>query len=526
MLPMSYLKKNKAALIAALVIIALIPSAIFLFHPGFPVTDDGDWMIIRFSAFYQALLDGQFPTRFLGRLNFGYGYPVANFLYPAFMYLATPIKAAGLSFIDSIKVISALSMVAGGAFMFLYARKMFGDISAVAASLFYTYAPYHLFDLYRRGSVGEILALAVVPFIFWQLERKSLFFASTGIALLIISHNTLALLFTALIFLYLVIKLYEVKFKRKVIYEYLLVALFGIGISSFFWIPAIFELPFTVFASTRVSDVSGYFADMNLIGLSALTILIIAATPFIQGLKDAGREVFLFALVSILSLFFASFLSQIFWLVIPANFIQFPFRLLSLTIFSLGLLLAFGLSRLPTKYALATGIFVFTIVLFDSRDFALSQKYSDNPDTFYSTNEATTTVADEYMPIWVREKPAKHFDNKVEIVKGEGKVSDVFYNSSNITFNYSSETPSIIRINTIYYPGWVAFSNGVQKAIFYDNNYGLMDIKLESGDQRINLSFGETPLRFAASIISIFSLVILPFWILRQRVLKIIRLKI
>ena len=50
-----------------------------LFYRGFFVTDDGDWMIIRLSAFYQSLAEGQFPVRFLGRLYHNYGYPVANF---------------------------------------------------------------------------------------------------------------------------------------------------------------------------------------------------------------------------------------------------------------------------------------------------------------------------------------------------------------------------------------------------------------------------------------------------------------
>src|SRR3989344_3219366 len=70
-----------------ILLLLMIPSIWFLLLPGFFESDDGEWMIIRFSAFYQALADGQFPVRFLGRLNNGYGYPVADFLYPGFMYL-------------------------------------------------------------------------------------------------------------------------------------------------------------------------------------------------------------------------------------------------------------------------------------------------------------------------------------------------------------------------------------------------------------------------------------------------------
>src|SRR2546421_9202065 len=38
-----------------------------------------------------SLRHGQFPVRFLPRLNHGYGYPVADFLYPLFMYIGVPL---------------------------------------------------------------------------------------------------------------------------------------------------------------------------------------------------------------------------------------------------------------------------------------------------------------------------------------------------------------------------------------------------------------------------------------------------
>src|SRR3989344_6737896 len=76
-----------------------------IFHKGFFVSDDGEWMVIRLSAFYQSLRDGQFPTRFLDRLNSGYGYPVSNFLYPGFLYVGSILHVMGFSFVDSVKLI-------------------------------------------------------------------------------------------------------------------------------------------------------------------------------------------------------------------------------------------------------------------------------------------------------------------------------------------------------------------------------------------------------------------------------------
>src|SRR3989344_2018785 len=187
------LKNNKHYFF--ILFLLLIPSVYSLFLPGFFQSDDGEWMVIRFSAFYQALADGQFPVRFLGRLNFGYGYPVADFLYPGFMYLATPLQILGLGFVNSIKIILLISMVGGAIFTFAWLSKLFDKTSALIGSIFFAYTPYHLFDLYKRGSVGEVLSIGILPFILWQLERKSVFWTVIGIFLLILAHNTLAVLF-------------------------------------------------------------------------------------------------------------------------------------------------------------------------------------------------------------------------------------------------------------------------------------------------------------------------------------------
>src|SRR5690606_8877612 len=87
------IRKNKRIYLFLILsfLVSMIP-VLFLFREGFFLSDDGEWMVIRFSAFYQTLLDGQIPPRFFGRLNHGFGYPIGTFLYPAFFYFATPFK--------------------------------------------------------------------------------------------------------------------------------------------------------------------------------------------------------------------------------------------------------------------------------------------------------------------------------------------------------------------------------------------------------------------------------------------------
>lgn len=509
-----YLKSNTVILF--LLLILSVPAIYSLLHSGFFATDDGEWMVIRFSAFYQALRDGQFPVRFLERLNNGFGYPVANFLYPGFMYLGIPIHILGFDFVNTIKIIFGMSLIGSGAFTYLWLSKIFNKYSAFIGSLFYLYTPYHLFDSYKRGSIGEVLALAVIPFILWQIERKSLFWISIGIAFLILSHNTLALLFLPLITVYVIIVRADDSESRtrKFTYRNFLSLIFGLGLSSFFWLPAIFELQYTRFSQTQVSDFKNYFADINLIGISSLLILVLSIFFFYKARSwlrsDLNSRLFLFfSIITILSIFFSSQLSSSLWNFLPSSFIQFPFRLLSYLILSVSFLSAYIIYHLKGNTRYLFSIIIISILAFSALSYIKPSEFFNKEEGFYATNEGTTTVQDEYMPKWVKEKPTEHFKEKVEIISGKGSIGNLIHNSKKISFNTQLSVDSKVRINTIYYPGWKAYVDGVQPSIQYDNPHGVMELSVPKGNHNINLSFSETLLRLFADILSILFLFLL-----------------
>lgn len=491
-------------------VLLIIPSVFFLFLPGFFESDDGEWMIIRFSAFYQALADGQFPVRFLGRLNHGYGYPVANFLYPGFMYFAVPIHILGLNFISSIKAVLVFSMLGTAIFSYFWLSKFFDRLSAIAGVLVLTYTPYHLFDLYKRGSVGELFAFVWVAFVLWMIEAKNAIFVSVGIFILAISHNTMFLFFTPLLFAYSIIRK-SISFKDTLVSFVL-----GTLMSSFFIIPALYELQFTNFSSIQVSRISEYFVGVDLIGLS--TIFIVALFLFIV-LKLKKREPLsvLFFMISILSIFLSLNFSEPIWEILPANLIQFPFRFLSYLVFGLGFLTAYAVFNLKKQQLIISAIIII-LLIFSSYQYAIPGKRVFKDDSFYSTNEATTTVQDEYMPKWVREKPAVRYKNKVEIIKGSGEIENLAYNDSKkLSFDIEASADLKVRINTIYYPGWGVKVNGKESKISYGNPNGAIEINVGAGENKVEASFGETHIRSASNLISTFSFIGLLGWVIIRR---------
>jgi len=120
-------------------------------------------------------------------------------------------------------------------------------------------------------------------------------------------------------------------------------------------------------------------------------------------------------------------------------------------------------------------------------------------------------VKDEYMPHWVKEKPIARFSEKVELSDGV-QTRNQTYNSKKIYFEVSSEKEQVARVNTIYYPGWIAKVNGREIEIDYGNRRGVIDLKLPSGANRVELKFTETPLRLFSDLISLLSFLILLLW--------------
>lgn len=496
---MLLLRHRNTIFFLVLILLCSLLSVLPLLSSGFIKTDDGDWMVIRFSAFYQALLDGQFPVRWLPRLSNSYGYPVANFLYPGFLYAAVPFKAAGLSYVDSVKTILVLSMIGSSAFCFLWLRQMFSQFSSFVGGLIYLFLPYHIYDLYTRGSVGELFVLSVIPFVLWQIERKSILLTGLGIGLLILAHNTVALLAFPVILLYMFLK---TKTVRERIYA-LLTSVLGVFVASFFWIPALYDLSYTVFFQTAVSDFTKYFVDISLVGLIVPLLLFASLVLlYISGKKPSKMFLFFFVL-AILSLFFASKISEPIWHIIPISVIQFPFRVLSLLLVSIAFIAAWVFDQLHEKSIRYGGLMFCILLLFPSFFMIYSAEKTDIPDSVYATNEDSTTVQNEYMPKWVSQIPTARPESVLFV--GDKPITSVQRSQSSITATVDVSSETNVLYNQYYFPGWNVYVDGDKREIEYEENNGLIVFPVSQGIHDIQIVFEETTLRFVSDALSVIS---------------------
>lgn len=455
-----------------LLLIALTPLILPLLRPGFFVSDDGEWMIIRLAAFHQTLLRGEFPVRYLYSLNHGYAYPVTNFLYPLPFYLGEIIHRFGFNFTDSVKILFASGFLFSALGMYYLVERKWGKWAGFISALAYTYAPYRIFDVYHRGSLGEAVAFIFVPFIFYFLDTN-IILASVAYTALICSHNTLAFMFTPLIFLYTLWKLYSSPEKFVVIKQVSLFLLLSYSLSAFFWFPALYDLQFTRAPITQVANFKDYFLSgqnfLALVGILPPLSLLLAFFNIPLGLITA------------ISLFLSSSFSTIIWQHTPLpQLVQFPWRFLSVTVFVSAILLGFASSKI--RRPILFPLLALTIILLSLPSIKIIP--TDKSDDYYSTNDATTTVKNEYMPKWVKNDPAVAPEKK---------------------YTYLNSTT--IRLNQVYFPGLKVYVDNQEVAYDYQAS-GLPEFSFPPGFHTISARFTETPIRLAADTITLLSILL------------------
>lgn len=505
---------KRARQLVPLIIVGVLsfPAVLYLIHPGFPQTDDGNWMIIRFSAFYEALRDGQFPVRWLGRLNNGYGYPVANFLYPGFMYLGIPLAVITSSFVTTIKLLFGLFMIGSSCGAYLWLRQRFSSFASTVGALVYLYTPYHLYDATVRGSLGELMALAVVPFVLWAIDKSSHLLTAGFLGVLLISHNSLAVLFLPIIICYQYLANRERN--ESGITSWIGIVL-GVGTSIFFWLPALSDLSATVFSKVTVAQWHEYFADFSLIGI--VTILVVAIAGYLLLIKRERHTpnnelIYIFTIWLLLSVILSSNISTFIWELLPVQFIQFPFRFLSLAVVSLAFVAAWIINRI-SRFNIYTGVVIVLITVLSGYPYLFAKEYQNHDEGFYATNMDTTTVKNEYMPIDVKEIPLEYSSEKIVT---DAKATEHLKKNNRFSFTTQSSSSANVTVKQVYFPGWKAFVDNSETSLIPSDPHGFISFTVPEGEHRVDVSFTETPLRIMANSISLLSLALLLFFSIKS----------
>ncbi len=507
------------------------PLVIPYLKPGFFPTHDGEWAIVRLTDMYREVKDLQFPARFSGYLNFEYGYPLFNFAYPLPYYLGLIFVFLKFGFVNSIKILFSLSIIFSAFSMFLLSASIWKNKWAgIISAIIYIYAPYRIIDLFVRGSIGESLSFVLFPLILLFIKKlydypksyKNIVILGFLYAFLITTHNVMTILFSIVIFFVALIALLykKVNFLLRLIISLTL----ALGISAFFWIPAIFEKNLILLSKIPIADRGinfvkpeqllipkwGYGVPIDTngfgyqIGLPQILIFCLVLVLVLIK-KNKERNIGLFLVLSTICVSLLLFSPSSFvWKYMPLLAeINYPWIMLGIIAFLISLIAGYLTKFGKILTIPAVILAVSTVVLFLPH--AKPEQFVNRGDDFYLTNQATTTSSNELMPLWVKSLPCKRADKKVEIMKGS--VKNLSFNSRKINFALDLPVEEKIKINTIYYPGWSLYIDGKKTEIDYDNQYGLMTLNIKEGKHLVSGIFSETPVRLTSDLISLSSIV-------------------
>lgn len=496
------------SLLPVFIIIAALIGVLWpFFRPGFYISDDGEWMVIRLTAFYQSLADGQFPVRFLGRLNNSYGYPVVNFLYPGFLYLGSVLHFLGFSFVTSVKLILVTSVVGATAWIYASLRRTFTVFASTLGTLAFIGSPYLLYDLYKRGSVGEILAFLPAAVGIYSIVADKRWLFALAVGGLIVSHNTLALLFLGVFVVVIITQ------RRR---GFLWPAALGMGLSAFFWIPAIAEKRYVRFDSVTVSNPMDYMLGIRTIWMVGIAGVLAGILVLFGKTKKSGQMTRTALTFFIVSVFLVFPVSAVFWLVRPvAAIIQFPYRFLAVGSLMAPWLVASAGERF-TKQKISVTFLLLLILVIPAWYQLQKISYVTREAGYYTTNEGTTTVADEYMPRWVSLPAGNRAPERLVFEKGRGSIVYEYLNTQRVVAHVDASEESLLRLQTIYYPGWGVTINGTPTPVTYQNPNGLMDVAIPAGKHKVEAEFRETVPRFAADMVSVGSLILWVAFLLKD----------
>ena len=469
-------------------IAAVLYGAIPLFGRGYIPTHDGEYHILRIVEFAKMLGRGYVVPRWAPDLNSGYGIPIFNYHYPLPNYIGSFVRVFTRDAVIAFQMSQGIgyTLIAAGAYLWLAA--LFGTFPAIIGAVVTAFVPYLFVDVYVRGSIGEVWATAFLLFTLFALEKKKYVRFAIFYGLLILSHNILAMLFTPFILGYALIRN-----KKAVIWM-----LGGIGISSFFWIPAILESKYVVGLNTvnfREHFVELYqllipswgtefsgsgFGKAMSVQIGLAPILVVAGALF-AGRKHKDK-VFMYMLVVLTAcIFFMLPVSEPVWEVLPPlQLIQYPWRFLSFVMPVAGFSAAFWVSRMKHKW---WGLLLAVVSVALAASYARPVLYAPRNEAYYLSRpnftRGTSSMGNSFSTIWSGWK----------------------------------DTPATVS-STLYFPGWKAYVGGKEVPIV--NDHGVIRVAPGEGEAPV-LRFGETPLRALADIISVVSLGALLFYAYRNR---------
>lgn len=524
--------------------------------------------IVRLQQLNNALVDGQFPVRWVADLGFGYGYPLFNFYPPFVYYLGEVFHLLGFGFLGSIKLVWFFALFGSGVTMYFLSKEFFGRIGGIVSAMFYIYAPYHAIDAYVRGALAELFSFVWLPLILLcsyktvkTRELKWVILSGLFLGLLMITHNLIFLPFLGLYtgWHFLLIVFDKKGDLVKQFSFYLIIVILAFGLTSFFWLPSLAEKQYTLVDQLLTTTLASYKIHYVCIeqlwnsvwGYGGSTLgcvdgisfkigklhIVVAVLVFILTiyLKYKGRINFLLPIAaSFLLLVFCVLMTTSYsgfvWDNIPQLwYLQFPWRFLEFVALFSSIICGsvVFLIKSPLKKFVTAAVLVIILISSSQKLFTPQYFYPDANDISLTSNEEikwnVSGTSFEYLPkgiatkltdkntLWIDIDKDNIQKQNYKVILGDFLVAkeDKKFLTGKFILKGESIGKSTIEFQTVNFPGWKVWINGNEVGIRDNNKYRLITVDLVDGYQEIVGEFTDTPVRKIANLLTLLTILII-----------------
>ena len=597
---------SELLLLFGLTLLALAP----LFNSGyFFDAHDGRHSVFYLIMFDASLHDGALWPRWAMHHIQGYGYPTFIIQAPLGFYAAEFFVLLGAGYTLAVKLTWIIGTLISGWGMATLVRYWLQrsagvirpqhKLAALIAGLLYVYIPYHLADIYVRAALNDTLLFAWFPWVLLTLDqlidysfapgwRRRLVIAVLVLGGCLLTHTFALISFTPLVIIFVLFRLAvaqaQSEQRRSLIGRAGLAAvagLLGLLLISTFLFPLLAEGPtleqqvyvtntydyhnhfvqwgqfFSPFWGYGYSDdPTGANDGMGFqIGAIALLLSIIAAFVTLRESEPAWmRRAYLgfLAATSLILLFLMTPSANILWESFSfLAIIQFPWRLLALTAFTLSALVGLMVPLLLDNLVGANdaqemaiydaGVTVLALVIMlasypyvqasltsvepwreDGR--AIFRFEQEHPDMIAYTQWVkepftTSPMTDDYAsPDYVENYGADGDLTRLAIIQGSGEILSQYSRGSSAGGVVRVDGPATIRIHLYYFPGWQVRVGGQLVDARVSDPHGLIEVDVPAGEHQIDARMGSTPPRRAGTMTSWATLILLAgLWFWPQR---------
>jgi len=515
-----------------------------------------DMQMIRQFEFEKCLFDGQLPCRWTPDLGYGYGLPLFNF-YPPLPYIIGEFyRIIGFSFVNTIKLVAMVQFVLSAFFMYLLVKSIADKYSAIVASVFYTYAPYHAVNIYVRGAINEAWASVFFPLTFLfskqliQTKKKSyIFLLALSFSLILLSHNPMALVFFPALIIWSIYWIYQAEklhYKKWLASIKLLFfsGIISLGLSAFFTIPSIYETSlvqidkmfsgyysysnhfvslYQLFISTFWGDGASIWGPNDGMSFSLgylhwvipiLTFIIIIFRRLQK--KSIPKSIYLFTVIAALA-FAYTFLtherSTFIWKMLPTlQKIQFPWRLLNISSFMFSIAAGLSVHSLKnSKKKLVCILLTIGVIIINFQHFYPITSGPLTDQQKFSGKAWEIQISGgvyDYLPKEVETvatKPASDYVDKIIPTNSQFTISGQKRGSNWQLFNLKLSQKSDVILPIIYFPNFQVKVNGESYKYSIEKEMGRIVLSLIPGDHQIYIKLTDTPIREISNYISLFT---------------------